>query len=91
MITTTFKLCSGALVAAALLSAPLALAAPSESSAGVREALAKAGKGPDQLRWFVQRTKSIYQLDFMEIATLAEANKVATTPSPTKVAQADKR
>jgi len=91
MTTITFKLCSGALVAAALLSAPPALAAPSEASVGVREALARAAQGPDQLRWFIQRTKSIYQLDFMEIMTLAESKKIASAENQTKLAQADRR
>ena len=91
MTTITFKLCRGALVAAALLSAPPALAAPSEGSVGVREALAQAAKGPDQLRWFIQRTKPIYQLDFMEIMTLAESKKIASAENQIKVAQADRR
>ena len=91
MTTTTFKLCSGALVAAALMLAPLAVAAPSESSAGVRAAVAKAAQGPDQLRWFIQRTKAIYELDFMDTMALFEAQKVASAESPTKVAQTDKR
>jgi hypothetical protein len=91
MTAITFKLYGGALVAAALMSAPLAIAAPSEGTTGVREALAAARQGPDQLRWFIQRTKAIYELDYMDIMALAEAQKIVSTERPTKVAQLDKR
>lgn len=74
MTKFAFKLCSGALVAAALVSASPAFALD-PASVGVREALAQAAQGPDQLRWFVQRTKSIYLLDFNEIMALAESQK----------------
>jgi hypothetical protein len=90
MTRFTFKLCSGALVAAALVSASPAFALQ-EGQAGVREALAQAAKGPDQLRWFVQRTRQIYLLDFNEIMALAESNKTANIQSPTKLAQSDRR
>lgn len=90
MTTFTFKLCSGALVAAALVSASPAFALE-ESSVGVREALAQAAKGPDQLRWFVQRTKAIYLLDFNEVMILAESRKAANNQSRTTVAQSERR
>ena len=90
MTRFTFKLCSGALVAAALVSASPAFALQM-GTAGVREALAQAAKGPDQLRRFVQRTRQIYLLDFDEIMALAESNRVASIESRTTVAQADTR
>lgn len=90
MTTFTFKMCSAALVAAALVSASPAFALDA-ASVGVREALAQAAKGPDQLRWFVQRTKQIYLLNFDEVMALAESTKAANIQSPTKVAQSDRR
>ena len=91
MTRKTLGLWGGGLVAAALVSAPLAVAAPSESDAGVKAALAQAAAGPDQLRWFVQRTKAVYQLDFNEIAALAEAKKAAEAESVTKLADSGPR
>jgi len=90
MTRFTFKLCSGALVAAALVSASPAFALQM-GTAGVQEALAQAAKGPDQLRRFVQRTRQIYLLDFDEIIALAESNRVASSESQTTVARADTR
>jgi len=90
MTRFTFKLCSGALVAAALVSASPAFALEA-SSVGVRLALAQAAQGPDQLRRFVQRTRAIYLLNFDEVMALAESNRVASIESQTTVARADTR
>ena len=90
MTRFTFKLCSGALVAAALVSASPAFALQ-VGTAGVREALAQAAQGPDQLRRFIWRTRQIYLLNFDEIIAFAESNKTANIQSPTTLAQSDRR
>ena len=87
----TSKWCKGVIIAAALVLAPLAAAAPSAGSAGMKTALAKAAQGPDQLRWYVQRTRAIYALNFNDVMEQFEASKTAAAESTTEVAQAGTR
>ena len=56
----------------------------------MKTALAKAEQGPDALRWYVQRTKSIYGLDYSEVMnayTEAQTAKVQAS----SIAEASKR
>ena len=78
----------GAIIAVALVAAPLAVAGPSEGSPEWKTALAKAAEGPDQLRHYVQRTRAIYALDFNEVMNRHEAIKAASANAP-QVAKSD--
>ena len=88
---TTFKWCKGMIIAAALVSTPLAVAAPSPGAAGMKTALAKAAQGPEQLRWYVWRTRAIYALNFNDVMELYETSKTASAQSAAQVAQAGKQ
>jgi hypothetical protein len=88
---TTSKWCKGVIIATALVSAPLAVAAPPAGTAGLKTALAKAAEGPDQLRWYVQRTRALYALSFNDVMEQFEASKTAAAESTTQVAQAGTR
>jgi hypothetical protein len=82
------RLTKTALVATGLLMASFAFAGPSVSSPEMQKALAKAQQGPDELRWFIQRTKPIYQLDYYEVMGVHERlNARAKAESPA-IAQA---
>lgn len=87
MTTMTFKLCRGALVAAALVSAPIVLAGPSPGSPEMQTALAKADQSPDELRRYINRTRMIYALNFNEVMLVQEAIKAAQTEAATTVAK----
>lgn len=78
----------GVIIAAAFMAAPLAIAGPSATSHEMKTAFAKAAQGPQQLRWYVQRTKPIYMLDYNEVMDQFEASKVASTDQTVQVAQA---
>ena len=86
-MNTTKNWYKGAIIAVALVAAPLAIAGPSEGSPEMKTALAKATEGPDQLRQYVQRTRAIYALDFNEVMDRHEAIKVASSESKPQVAQ----
>jgi len=90
-MNTTKNWHAGALIAAALVTAPLAVAGPSEASPEMKTALAKAAEGPDQLRQYVQRTRAIYALDFNEVMDRHEAIKAASSESKPQVAQTDRK
>ena len=66
-MNTITKLSKAALVAVALLFAPLAFAGPSVASPEMKIAFAKFGEGPDALRRYVLRTRAIYALDYDEV------------------------
>ena len=82
--------CKGAIIAVALVAAPVAVAGPSAASPEWKTALAKAAEGPDQLRHYVQRTRAIYALDFNEVMDRHEAINAANAESAAKVAQGTK-
>jgi hypothetical protein len=88
---TTSKWCKGMIIAAALVSTPLAVADPSPGAAGMKTALAKAAQGPQQLRWYVWRTQAIYALNFNDVMELYETSKTASAQSAAQVAQAGKQ
>ncbi len=66
-MNTITELSKAAFVAVALLSASLAFAGPSVASQEIKTAFAKFEEGPDALRRYVQRTKTIYALDYGEV------------------------
>jgi len=68
-----------ALVATVLLFAPFAFAGPSVSSPEMKTALAKAKEGPTELRRYVQRTRTIYGLDYFEVMSVSEAQQTASS------------
>jgi hypothetical protein len=79
--------CKGAIIAVALAAAPMAVAGPSAASPEMKRALTKAAEGPDQLRRYVERTRTIYALSYNEVMDRFEASKVAATDSTPQVAQ----
>ena len=83
---TTLKLCSSALVAVAMSATIPAEAASLTATPELQRALAKAEQGPEQLRWYVQRTRSIYSLDFYEVMAQHEAVKAAQAATPVTLA-----
>ena len=84
-----FRLSKAALVAIALLSSSVVLAAPSVASPEMRTALAKAQEGPAELRRFVQRTKGIYQLDYAEVMSIHEQRQAVAQGTVPALAQAE--
>jgi len=86
-MNTTKNWYEAAILAVALVAAPLAVAGPSEGSPEMKTALAKAAEGPNQLRQYVQRTRAIYALDFNEVMDRHEAIKAARSESTPQVAQ----
>jgi hypothetical protein len=91
MTTMTSKLCRGALVAAALIAAPAALAGPPSVNPEMQRALAKADEGPDVLRQYLNRTRMIYGLNYNDVMTLHEAIKAAQAEASTNVAGTQSR
>jgi len=87
---TITKLSKAALVAVALLSAPLAFAGPSVGSPEMKIAFAKFGEGPDVLRRYVLRTRAIYALNYDEVAE-AHAKVKAAEAERSAVAKASDR
>ena len=87
MKTTTKFVWNSAIIAAALVAAPLAIAGPSAGSPEMKTALAKAAEGPQQLRWYVNRTRAIYALDFNDVMDRFEASKTANADTAAQVAQ----
>ena len=82
MTNVALRLCRATLVATTLASASLAAAGPSPASTEMQTALAKAEQGPDELRRFVNRTRMIYALDYVEVARLSEVAQAAkATPA----------
>ena len=79
--------CKGAIVAAALAAAQVATAGPSAASPEMKTALAKAAEGPDQLRRYVERTRTIYALSYNEVMASHEAAKAAALDNTPQVAQ----
>ena len=57
----------------------------------MKTAFAKADQGPDQLRWYVQRTKTIYALDYADVLERRAQSTVALQDSAVVVAQAKTR
>ena len=84
-----FRLSKAALVAIALLSSSVVLAAPSVASPEMRTALSKAQEGPTELRRFVQRTKPIYQLDYAEVMSIHEQRQAVAQDAAPTVAKAE--
>ena len=78
-----------ALVAAALSCGSVADAGPSVSSPEMVRALAKAQQGPTELRRFIGRTKTIYNLDYTEVMTIHEAQRLAAEKTQPVVAKAE--
>jgi len=89
-MNTITKLSKAALVAVALLSAPLAFAGPSVASPEMKIAFAKFEEGSDALRRYVQRTKAIYALDYDEVVE-AHAKVKAAEAERSAVAKASDR
>jgi hypothetical protein len=58
----------GCVLAAALAGAPAALAETPSPTPVMRQAFAKLEQGPDELRWFVYRTRMIYFLRSSDVA-----------------------
>jgi hypothetical protein len=85
---TTLKLCGAGLIAVALAVSTHALAEPAPVTPEMQRALAKAAQGPDELRWYVHRTRTIYALDYYKVAALYEPRKAASIDAPTPVAKA---
>ena len=79
--------CKDAIIAVALVAAPVAVAGPSAASPEWKTALAKAAEGPDQLRRYVERTRTIYALSYNEVMDSFEATKAAAIDSTPQVAQ----
>ena len=79
--------CKGAIIAAAFAAAPMAFAGPSTASPEMKTALVKAAEGPDQLRRYVERTRTIYALDYNEVMDRHEAAKAAAIESKPQVAE----
>ena len=76
-------------LAAALVAAPAARAESPSVSPVMQKAFAKLEQGPDQLRWFVHRTRMIYALSFNEVVNAYEATQTAqakTTQDEVRVA-----
>ena len=90
-VNETSRLCKTMLVAAALLSAPLAYAEPSSASPEMKQAFAKVEQGPDALRWYVQRTRMIYALNYQDVLDQYAKTRNAAAAEPTAVAQAPSR
>ena len=82
------KLCSAGLAAAALAAAIPATAGPPSVTPAMQRALAKAEEGPEQLRWYVYRTRTIYALDFHDMMAQLDAGKAAAAEAPVVVATA---
>lgn len=80
---------STALVATVLMWAPFAFAGPSVASPEMKAALAKAQQGPTELRRYVERTKPIYQLDYVEVMTVHEQQAAAAKSHSPSIAQAN--
>ena len=91
MTTMKSKLCRGALVAAALVAAPVVLAGAPSVTPEQQRALAKAEEGPDALRLYVYRTRMIYAHDINEIIALREAIRTAEAQPGVTVAAAPAR
>ena len=79
--------CKGAIIAVALAAAPTAFAGPSAASPEMKTALSKAAEGPDQLRRYVERTRTIYALSYNEVMNTFEAAKAAAIEQTPQVAQ----
>ena len=79
--------CKGAIIAVALVAAPMAVAGPSAESREMKTALAKAAEGPDQLRRYVHRTRMIYALSYNEVMDRFEASKAAARDNTPEIAQ----
>ena len=90
-VNETSRLCKTMLVAAALLSAPLAYAEPSSASPEMKQAFAKVEQGPDALRWCVQRTRMIYALNYQDVLDQYAKTRNAAAGESTPVAQASPR
>ena len=84
--TTISKWTKGCLIVAALVSAPVVLAAPQTDSPEMQRALAKAKQGPTVLRRYITRTQNIYMLDFNEVMAVLYPEQMAAD-APTVVAQ----
>jgi len=78
-----------ALVAIALVWAPVAFAGPSVSSPEMKTALAKANESPDALRRYVHRTRAIYGLDYSEVMAIYERQKQAAREGAPVVAKSE--
>ena len=76
------ELTMATVVASGLLFGSSVFAAPSVSSPEMVKALAKAEEGPTELRRFVQRTKPIYCLDYVEVMSVHEAQKALASEKP---------
>ena len=85
--TTTLSWCKGAIIAVALVPAPVAVAGASAESREMKTALAKAAEGPDQLRRYVHRTRMIYALSYNEVMDRFEASKAAARDNTPEIAQ----
>jgi hypothetical protein len=79
--------CKGAIIAVAFAAAPMAIAGPSAASPEMKTALVKAAEGPDQLRRYVERTRTIYALSYNEVMDRFEASKMAAIDNTPQVAQ----
>lgn len=88
------KLLKGLIVAAALASASFVQAQDRSTVASaptpeMARAFAKAAQGPDQLRWFVQRTQTIYALNYHDVMNRFEQSKIASQDASPVLAKAE--
>lgn len=82
---------TGVLVSMALLAIASANAGTLAPTPELKLAFAKADQGPDQLRWFVQRTKTIYALDYTDVLQKKAELELAAADGAVITAQATTR
>lgn len=91
MFARNLTLCLGAALAAATAATPVAAAEPPPATPAVKRAFTYYEKGPDQLRQFIHRTRTIYQLYYVDVVKAFDAErgvKAATVADPQRVASA---
>jgi hypothetical protein len=91
MSTRTFSPLPVVALVAAIASAPAAWAEPPTVTPLMERAFAKLEQGSDPLRWFVHRTRMIYQLSYDEVASAYDAThptEVSSTPVDQRMAAA---
>lgn len=91
MSARNLTLCLGAALAAATAATSVAAAEPTPAMSVTQRAFAYYEKGPDQLRQFIHRTRTIYQLYYVDVVKAFDAErgvKTATVADPQRVASA---
>ncbi|GMU72164.1 MAG: hypothetical protein AMXMBFR42_16230 [Burkholderiales bacterium] len=91
MSARNLTLCLGAALAAATAATSVTAAEPPPATSVTQRAFAYYEKGPDQLRQFIHRTRTIYQLYYVDVVNAydaARAAKAAAVAEPARVAAA---